>query len=62
MRLSIEEHINIFENMLKKGVVIYGAGNQGMAAIEKFETMGIHIVAIADRQAGKKCGSFVQFR
>lgn len=58
MRLSIEEHINIFENMLKKGVVIYGAGNQGMAAIEKFEAMGIHIVAIADRQVGKKCGKF----
>jgi len=44
--------------MLKKSVVIYGAGNQGMAAIEKFEIMGIHIVEIADKQVGKSCGRF----
>lgn len=43
MRLSIKQHISIFENILNKGVVIYGVGKQGMATIEKLEIMGIHI-------------------
>lgn len=44
--------------MLKQGVVLYGAGKQGIAAVNELENMGIHIAAIADRQIGKNCGRF----
>ncbi|BBF45237.1 hypothetical protein lbkm_3999 [Lachnospiraceae bacterium KM106-2] len=44
--------------MNEKGVVLYGAGRQGLIALEILEREKFHINAIADREAGKECGTF----
>lgn len=48
------ELVESYSKMKKHGVVIYGAGVNGREAYEELKTLGINILAVADRNAGVK--------
>lgn len=57
MNLSLKEFVKIYTMMQKRGVVLYGAGREGLLALETLENEGITVSKIADKQVGKAVGT-----
>lgn len=57
MKLSLKQAIKIYGLMQENGVVLYGAGKEGMLALHTLEREGIKIHEIADQQVGKSIGN-----
>lgn len=58
MKLSILENFEMFSAMKESNVVLYGAGERGHRALEFLERLRIKVIAVADKDVGKKLGEF----
>jgi hypothetical protein len=56
VNLSIKEFVNIYKHMEDNGVVLYGAGKMAGTVINVLNNEGIQVLAVADKQVGKKLG------
>ena len=57
MKLSLKQTIEMYNLMQERGTVLYGAGQEGMLALQVLEREGIRVHGIADQQVGKAIGN-----
>lgn len=50
--MQFRKLFNIYDNMQKNGVVIYGVGKEGKLAIEVLKKENVNIWAVADKKVG----------